>query len=85
MSQSFVRNVRLSGLVEAFRFARIPLFCAAVVALLSAEPFGRMLAIGLGLAFVASGIALNAREIFGGRRVPQPVSTPTTYEARRAA
>lgn len=85
MSQSFVRSSRLAGLAEAFRFARIPFFCAAVVALVSADPIGRTLALVLGLAFVISGVALNARQIFAGRDAQQPTATPTTYQTRRAA
>jgi hypothetical protein len=85
MSQSFVRSSRLAGLAEAFRFARIPFVCAAVVALVSADPVGRTLAIVLALGFVVSGIAMNARQIFAGRDAQQPTAAPTTYQTRRAA
>ena len=85
MSQSFVSRSRVGGLVEALRFARIPFFCAAVVAVVSADPVGRTLAIMLGIAFVLGGIALNARQILGWPSVQQSAATPTTYEARRAA
>ena len=85
MSQSFVRHRRLAGLAEAFRFARIPFFCAAVVALVSPDPIGRTLAIVLGAAFVVAGLVLNAGEILGGRPAAQQSAAPTTYEARRAA
>jgi hypothetical protein len=85
MSQSFVSRSRLAGLTEAFRFARIPFVCAAVVALVTADPIGRTLAIVLAAAFVVSGIAMNARTIFGGRGAAQPAIAPTTFEARRAA
>jgi hypothetical protein len=85
MSRSFVSRGRLRGLVEALRFARIPFVCAAVVAVVSADPVGRTLAIILGLAFVLGGIARNARQIFGRPQARQFAATPTTYDARRAA
>ncbi len=85
MSQAFVRRNQLIGLADAFRFARIPLFCAALVALVSADPIGRTIAIVLGTVVVVTGVALNAPQIFLGRQGRRLTVAPTTYETRRAA
>ena len=85
MSQAAAVRGRLDGLAAAFRFARIPFVCAAIVALVTADPTGRTLAIALGVVFVGFGIALNARQIFLGQPAPQSVQSPASIEVRRAA
>lgn len=65
MSQTVIRQ--LEGLASAFRFARIPLACAAIVALVNSDPIGRTLAIVLGVLVIGAGVALNAGQIFLGR------------------
>lgn len=77
MSQT-VRSGHLEGLAAAFRFFRIPLVCAVIVALVNADPFGRTLAIVLGAVFVAAGVALNAGQIFLGRPTYRRVSSRGT-------
>ena len=80
MSQS-VRRGHLEGLAAAIRFARIPLVCAAIVALVNSDPIGRALAIVLGAVFIAAGVALNAGQIFLGRPGNRSVSQGTTLRA----
>ena len=85
MSQAFVRRNQFIGLADAFRFARIPFICAGIVALVSADPIGRALAIVLAATVVIAGLALNARQIFLGRPSRRMIAEPTIYESRRAA
>ena len=77
MSQS-VRRGHIEGLAAAFRFARIPLVCAAIVAPVNSDPIGRTLAIVLGAVFIAAGVALNAGQIFLGRSTYRRVSSQGT-------
>ena len=76
MSQKLARQ--LEGLAAAFRFARIPLACAAVVALVNPDPIGRTLAIVLGAVFVVAGVALNAGQIFLGHASFRSVPSRST-------
>lgn len=85
MSQAAAVRRRLDGLAAAFRYARIPFVCAAIVALANTEPTGRMLAIAIGIAAVAFGVALNARAIFLGQPASPSAQSPAPVEVRRAA
>jgi hypothetical protein len=67
-------RIRLRGLVDALVFARIPAFCALIVAVASPHPNGRLLAISLGLASLCLGVAAHAPEVILGR----PRTTATT-------
>ena len=82
MSFTSKTHVRLRGLVGAVRFAWIPAVCALVVALASEDPRGRLLAAALGLASLALGVAVHAREIVLGMRAGRAVQSlpPTTGE-----
>jgi disulfide bond formation protein DsbB len=83
MSFTSKTHVRLRGLVGAVRFAWIPAVCALVVALASEDPRGRLLAAALGLASLALGVAVHAREIVLGRaarRAAAGAVPPTTGE-----
>ena len=64
----------LRGLGAALRFSMIPILCAAVVALASEDPRGRLLALLAGLAALVLGLGVNAREILG-RRTRRPRGT----------
>jgi hypothetical protein len=82
MSQTLARQ--LEGLAAAFRFSRIPLACAAIVALVNSDPVGRTLAIVLGVLVVGAGVALNAGQIFLGRPSFRSVPSRNTMRSHGA-
>jgi ribosomal protein S18 acetylase RimI-like enzyme len=58
--------VRLRALRHALRLMMIPIVCALVVAVVSEDPRGRLLALVLAFASAAFGIVVNGREILLG-------------------
>lgn len=56
---------RREALAATLRFVRIPLICAAFVALTSAQPEGRMIALAIAVVVAGAGLAMHARELFG--------------------
>ena len=59
-------TTRREALVATLRFVRIPLICAALVALTSTEPEGRLIALAIAVLVAGAGLAMHARELFGG-------------------
>ena len=59
-------GVRLLALIQAVRLAMIPLVCAVVIALVSADPRGRVLALIVAVASVVFGVGLQMRAIVFG-------------------
>ncbi len=56
---------RREALVATLRFVRIPLICAALVALTSTETEGRLIALAIAVVVAGAGLAMYARELFG--------------------
>ena len=55
---------RRAALFALGRFVRIPLICAAMVALATPNGAGRLIALGIALLVVAAGVTLHARTLF---------------------
>jgi len=56
---------RRDALLATLRFVRIPLVCAALVALTSPATAGRVVALAIGVAIVGVALVLNGRALFG--------------------
>lgn len=56
---------RRAALAATIRFVRIPLVCAALVAVTSPELAGRLIALAVGVVVVSAGVTMHARELFG--------------------
>ncbi len=56
---------RREALTATVRFVRIPLICAAFVALTSPEAAGRVIALAIGVMVIAAAVTMHARELFG--------------------
>jgi hypothetical protein len=69
-------RTRLNGLIDALVFARIPAFCALVVALASEYPNGRLLALSLGVGSLCLGVAAHTGEILLGRAAAMAADLP---------
>lgn len=74
-------GVRLGALAHAVRLVLIPLACAVIIAAVSEDPRGRVLALMLAIASVVFGICLQLRAIVFGsaprRREPNDVPRTT--------
>jgi hypothetical protein len=62
---------RLRAIGDAFRLVMIPVICALVIALVSEDPRGVIIALALASAFVVFGIAVQHREILFGHSLPR--------------
>lgn len=56
---------RREALAATVRFVRIPLVCAALVALTSPELAGRLIALAIGVTVIVAAVTMHARELFG--------------------